>query len=830
MKTVHFNGRRAMPLNICAGVEMDNGVEQIQFILPQIAEGQTETLYWSIGNYDGSLILDNGLWTVYDTFTQFPGQHECYISISDGDIILWHSEEFIANVADLPNKNTGGIANYDNLYNKPKINDVELSGDKSLSDIGAAALDDIPTKVSDLTDDSGHYTKPATGIPDSDIESSATWNAKYDKPSGGIPASDLASDVIPDTTGKADKVSSATEGHFAALDASGNLTDSGHTHSDYLTEHQDISGKLDAPETEGAIGQVPRLASGGGMEWATVGQPTDEQTAQAVYDWLDDHPEATTTVEDGSITKAKLDSSLQEIVDDVPELKSAFDAIDAVSEQTESFTDAGYYLDTSGVRKSGGLNYKSTDFIEIIGNELRYKLYFATVMGTICFYSSAAQNSFISAIVGESAGVQEGTITEFPTGAKYIRACYFTNNTYPENVYYLRQGKIISVSDLKNQLDDAEIEVAELSASVDENEAALTNKLDAYVEIAKPYPNSGYLKANGVPSSGASTYTDYIPIEDSVTSIDYYLAHVTGGLMIAFYSDENATFISGVEGTGDNKTMNKGSATIPEGAKYFRAAQWTISGVNDYYVRKRYTIDSIVNRIHDTEATAKANQANIKTEQLMESINKPFDFSSKKITAFGDSITAGVGSPNLQSVTSYIKNFADHVGATLTNRAVSGQVIASDGQYSIYTRVTTYSETTDFIVIAGGTNDFNTNVELGTFASTAGTDTFYGALKGICEFLAEDYPDTPVIWITPIPYTNRDPNTPNTAGYTLNQYRQAIYEIGTLYGHSVVNGAGLGMPTKQGGWNNAMCDDTDGCHPTAEGHKLYARSLAGKLC
>lgn len=26
-----------------------------------------------------------------------------------------------------------------------------------------------------------------------------------------------------------------------------------------------------------------------------------------------------------------------------------------------------------------------------------------------------------------------------------------------------------------------------------------------------------------------------------------------------------------------------------------------------------------------------------------------------------------------------------------------------------------------------------------------------------------------------------------------------------------------------------MCDDSDGCHPSTEGHKLYARSLAGKL-
>lgn len=47
----------------------------------------------------------------------------------------------------------------------------------------------------------------------------------------------------------------------------------------------------------------------------------------AVDEWLDDHPEATTTVEDGAITKAKLDSDLQETVDDVSSLKSAINVI-----------------------------------------------------------------------------------------------------------------------------------------------------------------------------------------------------------------------------------------------------------------------------------------------------------------------------------------------------------------------------------------------------------------------------------------------------------------------------------------------------------------------
>ena len=60
----------------------------------------------------------------------------------------------------------------------------------------------------------------------------------YQKPSGGIPVSDLASGVIPDVSGKADKVSSPTSGNFAGLDSNGNLTDSGSKAADFATAAQ----------------------------------------------------------------------------------------------------------------------------------------------------------------------------------------------------------------------------------------------------------------------------------------------------------------------------------------------------------------------------------------------------------------------------------------------------------------------------------------------------------------------------------------------------------------------------------------------------------------
>ena len=50
---------------------------------------------------------------------------------------------------------------------------------------------------------------------------------------------------------------------------------------------------------------------GTGQEWAQVGTPTDAQTAQAVTEWLDAHPEATTTVQDGSLTEEKFSDALK---------------------------------------------------------------------------------------------------------------------------------------------------------------------------------------------------------------------------------------------------------------------------------------------------------------------------------------------------------------------------------------------------------------------------------------------------------------------------------------------------------------------------------------
>ena len=58
---------------------------------------------------------------------------------------------------------------------------------------------------------------------------------------------------------------------------------------------------------------------------------------EAVQDWLDDHPEATTTVQDGSITEAKL---AQDVLADLAEIDTLSEAI-APMPETKSTTKTG---------------------------------------------------------------------------------------------------------------------------------------------------------------------------------------------------------------------------------------------------------------------------------------------------------------------------------------------------------------------------------------------------------------------------------------------------------------------------------------------------------
>lgn len=131
---------------------------------------------------------------------------------------------------------------------------------KWFSDLGSAAFRGTTSSVTqgstDLVESGAVYTglaekysKPAGGIPDSDIASAATWNAKgtYSKPAAGIPVTDLAQDIQDALDDVADLKEAAISGSATDLIVDNSLSAS----SENPVQNKVIKAKFD--ELENAI-------------------------------------------------------------------------------------------------------------------------------------------------------------------------------------------------------------------------------------------------------------------------------------------------------------------------------------------------------------------------------------------------------------------------------------------------------------------------------------------------------------------------------------------------------------------------------------------------
>ena len=194
----------------------------------------------------------------------------------------------------------------------------------------------------------------------------------------------------------------------------------------------------------------------------------------------------------------------------------------------------------------------------------------------------------------------------------------------------------------------------------------------------------------------------------------------------------------------------------------------------------------------------------------------------KELSFIGDSIVAGVYSGDGGGVTTetFCKICGEVLGAQKVNSyGYSG--VAIYGTNGICTRVSNITTDSDLVVVAAGTNDYAQNVPLGVIADTTNI-SFYGALYVMCDALMNRFPGKRIVFVTPI---NKWSEGANTAGYTLQQYRDAIKEVAAdTFGFGVVNGREMGLTYK-----NASIYLSDGIHPTLLGHKIYGESLAHAL-
>lgn len=111
----------------------------------------------------------------------------------------------------------------------------------------------IPDELSDLTEDSTHRTV-------TDAEK-ATWNGKYTKPAGGIPSTDLASGVIPDVSGK-----ESTSNKVTTISSSSTDTQYPSAKAVYDALPKELSDLSDVSDTAPTDGQA-LLWDGTNEEW-----------------------------------------------------------------------------------------------------------------------------------------------------------------------------------------------------------------------------------------------------------------------------------------------------------------------------------------------------------------------------------------------------------------------------------------------------------------------------------------------------------------------------------------------------------------------------------
>ena len=169
---------------------------------------------------------------------------------------------------------------------------------------------------------------------------------------------------------------------------------------------------------------------------------------------------------------------------------------------------------------------------------------------------------------------------------------------------------------------------------------------------------------------------------------------------------------------------------------------------------------------------------------------------NKKIGCLGDSITFGAGG------TSWVTRLKELTGCKYAvNYGVSGTTIEENGTgQSFVERYPNMADDLDLICVWGGVNDHHWTGTAGRpfgdiNSPVSETNSFYGALKCLCEGLLTKYPDKTIMFITPM--KNRGYmagekicyawNEPNEIGKTLTDYRNAIIEVCDYYSIPVLD-------------------------------------------
>lgn len=425
-----------------------------------------------------------------------------------------------------------------------------------------------------------------------------------------------------------------------------------------------------------------------------LGSPDPAVIESAVSDWLDDHPEATTTVQDGSITKAKLDSNLQGTVDDVANLKSQINIID---DNTQILNDSVFsfaYLST-GKTANG---WKLTDDGSF-ARDADYKIIqYPVAAGETVFIWSNHIYKFETAMSGATVGnVVAGNFKGFdtvPTGATYIAVSMLAVDNYG----------LYSFSNTS----DAKCEKARILPIVD------TSVVDGFLDV-----NGKFIETDNF----NSRVTDKIKCKAG--DVFYYFGNVYSGVVTVMFYDLNGEIVGYGKPTSGVSGLQHMVFTAPANA------------------------DTAV----FTSYNAGVNPNPLTLTMVKDYYQSPL--SLKKWFACGDSFTAGGYGDNshvfedgkyIRKQKVYPYFIGNRTNCDVKNIAVAGMTLATKSGLTVCftdtnytTNYTNISSDADIVTLWFGINDSGNNIPIGDIDDTV-TTTFYGAYNTVIEYIITNCP------------------------------------------------------------------------------------------
>lgn len=517
---------------------------------------------------------------------------------------------------------------------------------------------------------------------------------------------------------------------------------------------------------------------------------------QDVADWLDDHPEATTTVQDGAVSNAKL---LQNggILSDVNLLKKITNLDRPAAPDWGDDGSRGVYYTTGELK--GATIFNHTTYVDVSQfSSITYSRVNTTASsGTfgMAFYDSSQEyvSGERAVLAADDYGYTDSTI-EVPATAKYARFTIFNSSSTVTDSFELTGMSLLSDK------------VEEIDAGILANEEELDGLFDI-TEIVSW--SSGYITTSGTFSSNAQ-YNNF-----TSSRISRYRFH---RILLTIPADRQCTVA-----TYDPITR----------AFVARTAQLTDT---TYVVDNTYdVIITVATTYRDTTQTNTL--AQVLAPIRMHGTWTFSKWTGKKVAFMGDSITYGTGVSNDNAV--YWRRLSEMLGfSSVTGLGVAGSCwsVTSDygtGHSPISQRWDQIPTDADLVMIFAGTNDWGHSSVLGTVADTTDVSTC-GAVATAINGVITANPDVRLAIISPLHrwgfVSSASPlydNMENSQGHTLEDYADAIKETAAAYGIPVIDGFATGINPRVTAFHDAYV--TDGLHPNDNGHGLLANALRGPI-